>query len=985
MKSGLRIFGSMILLLSNFSLFAQYNYELKTTEDLMLQFEQAPTESQRAIVVLEEQLDIDRYQRTFDQLKTPSDDRKQIIVKELRAVAANSQAQVLPRIKAITGLSTSQIESFWVLNGFELNITVEQAQAIAELPEVVALEHIPVLEKYDSELAATSAPAPNGHEKAHEVIKATELWAMGYSGYGITSYTIDTGVNPNHPSLSAGFKGNIPGNEVESWYGSSQGQIPFDCDPEYHGTHVTGTIMGLDRLTKDTIGAAFNANWIGAATIECSSGSSMNAMQYALDPDNNASTADAPDVINNSWGQGPGGCNTLSWQFVLNNIFTAGIANVWAAGNYGPGSETIGSPAQFLYNELNSFSVGNLNGNSQSYTIAPSSSRGPSICFGSADLKIKPEVSAPGFNIRSAVGEDGYAEYVGTSMATPQVAGGICLLKEAFPAVTGVDITEAIYLTAVDLGDPGEDNTYGNGLINLMAAYDYLVDQGNIPTDPSYTNDIVIHNLIVNRYNCAYGVSSEFYVQNTGAEAISSFDYTIEFNGFSVTESWQGNLAGGANVLIEAPVVFPDAGEGYFRVTVDLTSAVDDRPLNNSMIRHIEVTDADILNVDVLSDDGSCLGSTQSAYVTSDLDLDFDLLWYNDLLGTDLYGSGNPLNIELAESTILYAQPRYSATVGSDEIENTQPSGAPQNKGLIFNAYQDFLLKSVKVNVQGTGFFNVQLQDASGSIIGSKISPVSQGVQEVTLNFTVPIGNGHRLLLVAATALGVQEENVDFPYVLDGVVNIYKSAAPSITDQLGKYHYFFDWEICFSSLCQPIPVSFEWDGINEGPAVSFEASSYDVDIQVDGAVDFTEAVDSGSNLNWDFGNGQTSTSSNPSTEYTSPGAYLVTLEASDGSCSSVYSRVINVRDGLQTSSSELGKSLDILVYPNPSQNGTIYIESGSLEMKQIRLFNLSGMLLLDNQVNGLNNYRIDQQDNPPGVYFLQINTDRGLIVRKITF
>ena len=34
MKSGLRIFGSMILLLSNVSLFAQYNYELKTTEDV---------------------------------------------------------------------------------------------------------------------------------------------------------------------------------------------------------------------------------------------------------------------------------------------------------------------------------------------------------------------------------------------------------------------------------------------------------------------------------------------------------------------------------------------------------------------------------------------------------------------------------------------------------------------------------------------------------------------------------------------------------------------------------------------------------------------------------------------------------------------------------------------------------------------------------------------------------------------------------------
>ena len=983
MKSGLRILGLLVLLVSAFKLSAQYNYELKTTEDMMLLFDQSPDQMHKTVVVFEEQLDIEKYERMFKQLKTSSDDRKVIVATELREIASRSQEAILPKIIAITGLDESQIEAFWVFNGVELYLNAETARAIAELPEVMAIEHIPVMEKYDSEVAAVSAPAPNGHEHAHDVIKATALWAMGYTGYGITSYTIDTGVNPKHASLSANFKGNIAGNEVDAWYQGSQGELPYECDEEdSHGTHVTGTILGLDRLTNDTIGAAFNANWIGAATVACPSGSSMAAMQFALDPDGNTSTADAPDVINNSWGQGPGDCNTLSWQFTLNNVYSAGIANIWAAGNYGPGSETVGSPAQFIYNELNSFSVGNLNGHNQNYNIASSSSRGPSICPGSATLKIKPEVSAPGYNIRSAVGSEGYAEYVGTSMAAPQVAGGICLLKEAFPLVSGVEITEAIYYTAIDLGDPGEDNTFGNGLIDLMEAYDYLIDQGHIPSDPSYDNDIVIHNMKSTPFNCTYGVSTSFYVQNTGAETVTSFDYTLEFNGLSVTESWEGSLASGDNVLIEPEIMYPDAGAGYIRATVNLTSATDDRALNNSMVNYIEVIDEGVVDAFVLGDN-DCLGANQSAWVEADLGISYDVIWYNDFLGTDQYGSGNPLNVEIDESTTLYAQPRYSTNVGDPRVEQSVSTDSPINKGLIFNAYQEFLLKSVKVNALGPGFFNVVLEDASGSVLGSKIAPLQLGVQEIDLNFNVPAGNGLRLKLKGNTDLGVLDEDVNFPYVLDGVVNIYKSLAQALTDQLTKYHYFFDWEICFSSVCQPFPVEFEYGG-SEGPAASFEASSYELDLQEGGQVDFTQTVDAGASFEWDFGNGQTSTEENPSITYTQEGTYIVTLEATDGDCSSVYSKAIVVKN-ITTSANRVENDLDVLVYPNPVQDGKLYIESGDLEMTGLRLYNLSGMLIFDKKLSGLNNYRIDQQNNPPGVYFLQINTNKGLIVKKITF
>ena len=48
-------------------------------------------------------------------------------------------------------------------------------------------------------------------------------------------------------------------------------------------------------------------------------------------------------------------------------------------------------------------------------------------------------------------------------MAAPHVSGSILLLKEAFPFLSGEELLWALYLSAVDLGIPGEDNIYGMG------------------------------------------------------------------------------------------------------------------------------------------------------------------------------------------------------------------------------------------------------------------------------------------------------------------------------------------------------------------------------------------------------------------------------------------------------------------------------------------------------------------------------------------
>ena len=68
-------------------------------------------------------------------------------------------------------------------------------------------------------------------------------------------------------------------------------------------------------------------------------------------------------------------------------------------------------------------------------------------------------------------------------MAAPHVSGAILLLKEAFPFLSGEELLWALYLSAVDLGIPGEDNIYGMGMIDVHAAFQHLI-QIHTPVDP---------------------------------------------------------------------------------------------------------------------------------------------------------------------------------------------------------------------------------------------------------------------------------------------------------------------------------------------------------------------------------------------------------------------------------------------------------------------------------------------------------------------
>lgn len=431
-----------------------------------------------------------------------------------------------------------------------------------------------------------------GHEPGHDAIAAPFMWNLGYTGLGTRLYTVDTGIWTVHPAVSRQYRGNyLP--ESACWLGFDF-EHPAD-KPDAHGTHVTGTVLGLDTATADTIGIAFNASYIATDPIVEDIADVrpleviLAAFEFALNPDGDSLTDDVPHVICNSWGFGDTLVDGICTNIIVTSLFdaldAAGIAVEFSAGNEGPGTGTTGLPAYIVLDSINVFSVGALNANVEGYPIADFSSRGPSVCGGDS-LNIKPEVSAPGVNIRSSVQQDEYALYQGTSMAGPHVAGAVLLLKEAFPMLEGRVILNALYQSAIDLGEPGEDNTYGNGIINLEAAFNYLSQNYTAVPPNTSSFDPAIAEIIAPGIGCPGSYPVQIVLANNGSIAFGGgYIHVRVNNGPEQLQVYAGTLEPGERDTVNSiPVtLLPGYNEiiARFEPLIDLAER---ELLNNSRV-----------------------------------------------------------------------------------------------------------------------------------------------------------------------------------------------------------------------------------------------------------------------------------------------------------------------------------------------------------------------------------------------------------------
>ncbi|WP_285855775.1 S8 family peptidase [Bacillus pumilus] len=412
--------------------------------------------------------------------------KRSAVVSELRATSEETQQALLTYLqKEKKKKQVKEIHSYYIVNGLAVTGTKEVMEKVAAFPEVDQVLpnetrqiHRPVDLKTKQK---KQMKAVDGVEWNISQIHAPDAWALGYDGTGTVVASIDTGVEWDHPALKEKYRGFDPAHPNEpthefNWYDATTGsEAPYD-DLE-HGTHVTGTMVGSEPDGKNQIGVAPGAKWIAVKAFSEDGGTDadlLDAGEWILAPKDDAGNPHpekAPDVVNNSWGGGPG---LDDWyKDVVNAWRAADIFPEFSAGNtdlFNPGGEgSIANPANYQ----EAFATGATDQNNK---LGSFSLQGPSP-YG----VMKPDIAAPGVNIRSSIPGKGYEDgWNGTSMAGPHVSAVVALLRQAQSDLSVEQIEQILIDTAKPLTDQqfpeSPNNGYGAGLVDAREAITALTD-----------------------------------------------------------------------------------------------------------------------------------------------------------------------------------------------------------------------------------------------------------------------------------------------------------------------------------------------------------------------------------------------------------------------------------------------------------------------------------------------------------------------------
>lgn len=454
-------------------------------------------------------------------LRTPTS------VNYLRGLAA---AQRTLQARIAEALPAAQVRWHYsiVLNAIAVELPRSELARLAQLPGVAKVW--PSI-RYHS-LGATAANL----NQTPSLIGATTLWGpqLATAGQGMKIGIIDDGVNQTHPFFSpngftmpAGFpKGNTSFTTAKVIVARAfppaspkyaNANLPFDPEESEHATHVAGIAAGdhgtqaAGVVVSGIAPMAYLGNY-KVLTIPTISGVGLDGNAPEIAKGIEAAVGDGMDVINLSLGEPEIEQSRDIVVQAIDGAADAGVVPALAAGNDfdGFGRGSIGSPGT-APKAITAAAA------TKQKVIASFSSGGPTP----VSLQMKPDVSAPGVAVLSSVPaqEGTWAQFSGTSMASPHVAGAAALLQQLHPTWTVAQIKSALVLT----GTPVYTNTShstettpareGGGFIDLPAANNPLI--------------------------FAQPTGLSFGLMKEGQSASRSISFTPDGTGLQVATEWQ--------------------------------------------------------------------------------------------------------------------------------------------------------------------------------------------------------------------------------------------------------------------------------------------------------------------------------------------------------------------------------------------------------------------------------------------------------------
>jgi subtilisin family serine protease len=910
--------------------------------------------------------------------------RRSFVVNELKRFSEETQRGVMDLLSTMPDVS--EVQSFWIANFINCYANIDAIEELSLHPDVLIIGFDK--EQYMLPGEGTSIPANPTREITYNVLKvqADQVWQLGYEGEDIIVAVVDTGVNYNHNDLKT-HMWEHPDYPNHGWNFVNNGNNPMD--DHGHGTHCAGTVAG-DGTSGSQTGMApkalimalkvWNYQGSGSTSQMCS------GIQFGVDK--------GAHVISMSGGVWGGGSSSERVQFrnTMINALEAGVVASIAAGNehsgwsYSPIPNQVrvpgNCPPPWLHPDQTliggTSAVVCVGATDINDNIASFSSWGPVTWQGipgfddypyPSDMGlIRPDVCAPGVNIKSLAhySNTGYESgWDGTSMAAPCVSGVMALMLSKNVELTPAQICEILETTALHLpsSTSPKGNTFGSGRINALEA---------VTITPDPVQGIVFESLEINdsegnnngRLNPGETVHLTVSMKNITDQPIPDVQVTFTTSDALVTivngEADFGDFAAEEIKTVENAftITLSEDAVNQYEIAAILEAAFEAQTQESQILITVYDYVLEIMDVKIANENGEIepgetsdvwiylqnTGDETASNLTADLTTSFSYLTINN--ATAYYGQLHPEQ---------YKYRAYNVTLSPDIPTGT--TEAPITLTVTEESGRTTVLDAV-LYFKNTGDLPQPcnpVEELSAEIVDS----------DIKLAWNAPSGGTPEKYLVYCNDLFLGETTE--------ITYLFTDAEPQL--------YHFCVEALYAGGCtseavcveiMPCDINVELtldDNIGQQFLLSWLPVVENVKFRIFKNSEFLIEVEENEYLDTDI---------ELHVEY----CYTVTAVCPGGLESEPSNEVCGNIVGID----ELQN--DIKIYPNPT-DGQLIIDNGQLTIENVEILDMMGKCvatvetLCATSLQQPTTFTIDISNLPIGIYFIRIQTENEIIIKKV--